>query len=384
MRAIAAWTGRVTGAVTTLALAAAIVLGLFGLGFSGGVGDNYSKLEDPDARRVLSVVVTDYANGEIKLESGEGEELTRAGKWGLEYPGGYGQLGDIVLQADESVTRLFSPSEGQDPVPGTVARLDPSTWRGDPSSAGVDFRRVNYTTELGEYPSWLMGSSADTWLIVVHDKGAELESGLRLVAPAAAAGMPTMIISYRNDREAPGGPSGTYQWGLTEWRDLEGAVAYATDNGASRVVVAGYGMGGSIILSFLEKSNLADRAVGAILDSPVIDLPSTVAFDLSQATLGGAVDMPTAINESTRLIAGWRFDIDWGKVDYSDVTPTIPVLIFHGDADLVTPLSESQAFAARMPANVRLVVAPGAGFTEAWNVDPEAYESTVTSFLSGL
>jgi pimeloyl-ACP methyl ester carboxylesterase len=384
MRAAATWIGRAAGAVTTLALAAAIVLGLFGLGFSGGVGDNYSTLEEPDALRVFSVVVTDFDNGRITLESGEGNELTREGRWGLEYPGGYGQLGDIVSRDEVSVTREFSPSEGEDPVPGTVARLDPSVWRGDPSSAGATFREVSYETELGEYPSWLMGSPADTWLIVVHDKGAGLESGLRLVAPAADAGMATMIIRYRNDRGAPGGPSETYQWGRSEWRDLEGAVAYATDNGADRVVVAGYGMGASVVLAFLEESNIADRVVGAILDSPVIDLASTVAFDLSQDTLGGAFDMPSAINESARLIAGWRFDIDWGEVDYSDVMPSIPVLLFHGEDDLVTPLSVSQAFAAQTPESVRLIVVPEAGFTEAWNVDPAGYESAVTSFLAGL
>jgi pimeloyl-ACP methyl ester carboxylesterase len=193
-----------------------------------------------------------------------------------------------------------------------------------------------------------------------------------------------MLVTYRNDRDAPDGPRATYQWGRTEWRDLEGAVSYARDNGADQVVLAGYGMGGSIVLSFLGKSAEADLVVGAILDSPVIDLESTAGAHLDKAQVGAAFDMPTAINRTARLIAGWRFDIDWDDIDYGKTAPAIPMLIFHGDGDTETPLSESQAYAATAPQLVKLVVSEGADYTESWNVDPAGYESAVVAFLAGL
>ncbi|MEE8331793.1 MAG: hypothetical protein V3R84_08475 [Acidimicrobiia bacterium] len=384
MRAIGPWMVRAVGAVVTVALAAVIVLGLFGLGFSGGVEDRFIELQDPDAPVAFTVVITDFDGSLVTLESGEGDELARPGSWGLEYPGGYGQLGEIVSQDGDAVTRAFVHTEGEPPPPGSVARLDSANWRGDPSDIGVVFSEVTYSTELGEYPAWLTGSPTDTWLIVVHDRATDRGEGLRLIGSAAEAGVRSMLITYRNDREAPDGPRGTYQWGRTEWRDLEGAVFYARDNGADQVVLAGYGMGGSIVLSFLGESDDADLVVGAILDSPVIELESTAAAHLDKSKLGAAFDMPTAINQTARLIAGWRFDIDWSDVDYGKTPPEIPMLIFHGDDDTETPLAESQAYAAAWPGLIDLVVSGGADYTESWNVDPVGYESAVASFLTGL
>lgn len=384
MRAIGPWLVRAAGAVVTVALAAVIVLGLFGLGFSGGVGDRYIKLQDPDGPVAFPVVITDVDGSTVTLESGEGDELTKPGTWGLEYPGGYGNLGEVTSQDGDSVTRAFTQTEGEPPPPGSVARLDPANWRGDPSDIGEVFSEVNYSTELGEYPAWLTGSPTDTWLIVVHDRATDRAEGLRLVGPAADAGVRSMLITYRNDRGAPDGPRGTYQWGRTEWRDLEGAVAYARDNGADQAVIAGYGMGGSIVLSFLRESDEASFVVGAILDSPVIELETTAAAHLDKAKVGAAFDMPTAINRTARLIAGWRFDIDWSDIDYGKTSPSIPVLLFHGDDDTETPLAESQAYAEAWPQHVVLVVSGGAGYTESWNLDPAGYESAVASFLSSL
>ena len=368
----------------TVALAAVIVLGLFGLGFSGGVADRYIELQDPDSPVAFTVVVTAYDGSSITLESGEGDELARAGSWGLEYPGGYGQMGAIVNQSGDSVTREFTPIEGEPPPPGSVARLDPGHWQGDPSAIGMSFSDVRYSTELGLYPAWVTGSPTDTWLIVVHDRATDPSEGLRLVGPAADAGARSMLVTYRNDREAPEGPSGTYQWGRSEWRDLESAVAYAASNGAGQVVLAGYGMGGSIVLSFLSESDQAGSVVGAILDSPVIDLEATATAHLAKSQVGAVFDMPTAINQAARLIAGWRFDIDWNDLDYGKIEPEIPILIFHGDADTETPLAESQAYAAAWPQLVDLVITGGADYTESWNVDPAGYESAVVSFLGGL
>jgi fermentation-respiration switch protein FrsA (DUF1100 family) len=383
MRAFATWLGRGLGAVTTVALAAVIVLGLFGLGFSSGIGDNYVDLQSLDGPRTFGYVITGFVNDAVTLEGGDGGELTRDGVWGLAYPGGYGRIGEVISNSGVSVTREFVTAEGEDPVPGSVARLDPATWSGGPEAAGLAYEDVTFTTELGAYPSWLIGAPADTWLIVVHHKGVSRDEGLRMASIAADAGLATLIVSYRNDRDAPPGPEQEYTWGVTEWRDLEGAVRYAGANGASRVIAAGYGMGGSIVMAFLEQSELANEVSAVILDSPVIDLSATVAHDLSQDTLGEVFDLPTAFNASARLIGGWRFGLDWNALDYGDAPPTIPMLIFHGDADQVTPLAESQGFAAAS-SRVELVVTEGAGFTESWNVDPDAYRTTVLSFIGGL
>jgi len=68
-----------------------------------------------------------------------------------------------------------------------------------------------------------------------------------------------------------------YSYGRDEWEDLEGAVRYALDHGARRIVLAGYSMGGAISLAFMRHSALANRIGALILDAPMIDLVPTVA-----------------------------------------------------------------------------------------------------------
>ena len=46
-------------------------------------------------------------------------------------------------------------------------------------------------------------------------------------------GYRSMIISYRNDKGLPKDPSGIFQYGTTEWKDIDGAIDKAlefTDN----------------------------------------------------------------------------------------------------------------------------------------------------------
>jgi hypothetical protein len=44
-------------------------------------------------------------------------------------------------------------------------------------------------------------------------------------------------MQYRNDADVPEDTSWRYQYGRTEWRDLEGAVQHALDHGATGVTL---------------------------------------------------------------------------------------------------------------------------------------------------
>ena len=124
MRSFATWVGRGLGAALTLVLAVVIVVGLFGLGYSGGIGDNYSDLEDLDAPRPFNLVITDAGGGEVSLEGDDVDVLSRGSRWGLDYPGGYGRVGDATGSNRETVTRSFEAVAGPDPVPGSAGEDD--------------------------------------------------------------------------------------------------------------------------------------------------------------------------------------------------------------------------------------------------------------------
>jgi hypothetical protein len=57
------------------------------------------------------------------------------------------------------------------------------------------------------------------------------------------------------------------------------------------------------------------------------------------------------------------------------------VLVFHGAEDEDAPIEASRQFAEALADLASLVEVPGAGHGEAWNVDPEAYERTLSRFL---
>lgn len=186
------------------------------------------------------------------------------------------------------------------------------------------------------------------------------------------------MISYRNDEGAPRSEDGLIWWGLTEWQDLEAAVAYARDQGAQSVVLYGYSMGGGIIFHFLEESSLTGLVVGAVLDAPVLDFESLVEFQ------AGRRNIPGPLVSVARQLASWRYDIDWNGMDYLQHVDRVkvPILLFHGDEDDRAPLAVTERLAGERPDIVQFVIGRGAGHVRTWNVDPLAYERAVRNFLT--
>ncbi len=200
-----------------------------------------------------------------------------------------------------------------------------------------------------------------------------------------SVGMPSLAITYRNDEGTPEDPSQMYGFGSTEWRDLEGAVRYATDHGADKVVLIGYSMGGAIIAAFLEQSALTEAVVAVVLDAPMLDLGATIshqAADRSLPLIG--IALPPPLTWTAKQIAGVRFDLDWDELNYLDQSDwlTVPTLIFHGDDDATVPLSVSQDLLDAHEELVALEVVPGAAHVSSWNSAPTAYERTLRNFLA--
>ena len=198
-----------------------------------------------------------------------------------------------------------------------------------------------------------------------------------MASTVADLGYPMLLIRYRNDAQAPAG-NGYAQFGADEWRDLEGAVQYALDNGAERVVLAGSSMGGSVSLAFLQNSDLADRVVGAFLDAPLTDFAQVV--ELGAADRG----IPGPVAALAMRVAQWRFGFDFEAADYTADAGGFrtPMLIVQGTADTTVAPEVSAAFAAAAPPGlVTLELFEGAGHLLSWNVDRTRYEALLGGFL---
>jgi alpha-beta hydrolase superfamily lysophospholipase len=194
------------------------------------------------------------------------------------------------------------------------------------------------------------------------------------------AGLTSLVITYRNDEGVPRSESGYHDYGLTEWYDLEAAVQYALDNGASDIVLVGYGMGGGITANFLYQSDLADEVIGVILDSPMLDFRDVIDFG------GERRGLPSLLTGVGELVAGFRFGIDWDATDYTNRFDQLdgPILLFHGDIDRTVHKRTSDQLAAQLEDIVTYVDPPGAGHVRAWNVDSARYEQAVATFIEDL
>jgi uncharacterized protein len=313
------------------------------------------------------------------------EDLTTPGTWGLRWADGYGRLGPIVSMRPDRVERVFTRLQGSPPRVGAGSAVEPAAFPADPGmAAGRPAREVTYPSPLGPAPAWMVGGRRDTWVILVHGYNAARTETLRVLATAAAQGYPALAIGYRNDPGAPRDPDGLCRWGATEWRDLEAATRFAVDRGAGGVVLAGFSMGAAVVTSFLLESPLAGRVRGVVLDSPALDLGEVIDHAADDTRLPGlGVPVPPALTLAAKGIAGLRFDLDWGRLDYVDRAGRLaaPMLVLHQDGDPTVPVSISEALAAARPDLVTFERFAGDGHVRSWNVDRPRYERAVRAFL---
>ena len=347
------------------------------------------RVLEPSTRgRAHPLVVLEVEPDRVTLgvlqETGSSRRWRQEGLWGVRWPGGHAQAGKILHLGKRKVTRSLRLLNGN-PVPGTRVTLTSFAFPDDPEEAfGLPVQPIRYHSPLGRFPAWMTPGSRSTWVIFVHGKrGAPPSGALRsypLLKIASDLGFPGLVISYRNDLEAEPAADGLHWCGLTEWEDLEGAVRHALDAGAEGVVLAGYSMGGALVMSFLRQSDLAQSVRGVILEAPVLDLEATLDFAARNR------GYPTILFRAAKTLAQVRFGVPWKELNYIGNMEYLrtPTLIFHGGADTLVPLRTSRLLASSRPDLVRCVTIPGATHGRTWNLDPDRYQRVAREFLESI
>ncbi len=245
--------------------------------------------------------------GRVVLE--RSDDTRRPGVYGLEWPGGRAIAGAVLSEDGDTVTRRLRAVDGY-LAPGMEVAVDPNVYAGDPTAAlGLPSSTVPIPGELGPMPAWLVPGRSHTWAIVVHGINSTPQTGLRVVPALHRAGLPSLLITYREDLGAPPSPDGFHHMGLTEWRDLGAAARYALAHGARRLVLVGYSMGGAIVSQFMERSSLAARVAGLVLDAPALDWKAILSFNATQMGFPSFAALPV------EWAIGARIDADWDSLD---------------------------------------------------------------------
>ena len=373
----------------TLIFAALLTILIAIVGLSGG-GWYYSNVLRNDALKVdhtpsePDLMVVDIRDDQVALRVTSRAKAdgpwTKDGIWGLEWDGGYAQVGAILEVSVQEVLREFIAVTGDLGI-GDDVRLDSFSLSGTPQVAlGLPFVEVGFSSPLGTFPAWFIDGSHETWAIFVHGRAANREEALRMLPTVVELGFPSLVIAYRNDEDAPASPDGFYQFGETEWHDLEAAAQYALGNGAEDLVLVGYSMGGAIVTNFLYESLLAGKVRGAILDAPALSFEALIDYEASQR------GVPGPLTTLGKFIAGFRFDIDWDNRNLLNRVDelAVPILLFHGGLDKKVHIQTSNALAEARPDLVTYVSVDDATHVRSWNMDPDAYEAAVGSFLRDL
>ena len=250
-----------------------------------------------------------------------------------------------------------------------------------------DLEEVTYVSDLGTFDAYYLPAESTTWVIHVHGLGATPAEAENLFAPLQQAGYQQMAITYRNDENQPMDPTGFYQYGVTEYVDIQGAMDFAHENGAQSIVFSGFSTGASHVLSFTYRNNI-DDIKGLIFDSPNIDLGDTVDFRGGMEELPILpLNVPPTLTWVAKFFTSLRIDMNWKTIDYIDKTESslrVPVLVHHGIEDESVPVSQSEAFQDENPDLIRLIQVPDAGHVGSYEADPEQYVEEVLRFLAQL
>ena len=320
-------------------------------------------------------------------------ELTRTpdtelpGRYGLFTTGthGYVKLGAVLSSGTDRVRRkLLTQIETGSKIDRDAAF---SGWYyTTPSELHLPWETVLIGTPAGPCPAWLFPAESSTWVIQVHGRGTTRSECLRAVPVFHSLGLSTLVVSYRNDGEAPRSRGGSYALGAAEWRDVDAAIGYALRHGAERVVLMGWSMGGAIALQAAVSSAHREDIAGLILDSPVVDWRTVLRFQAREAGLREPLPrlaMNALSSAVTARLSGAEQVIPFDQLDMVARAAELraPVLILHSEDDGFVPADASHALAEARPDIVTMPEISGARHTKLWNYDQTGWTGAITQWM---
>ena len=378
-----------------------------GLIYEGGLNPEFPDTDDiGTAEDRILVSSIDENTLTLNVEEELWGVLMEKGVYGVRGQNGDAVVGKIISSENNIVKRELLKLSGTlvsgDKVNGTnlvtidefgsYKILGTSSWSGQASEgvytpesvSNLDYEIISYTSDLGEFPSYLTTEGDKGIVIFIHgfrgDYSREVFALMRS-GDLNELGYRSMIISYRNDRGVPKDPSGIYQYGTTEWKDIDGAIDEAlkyTDN----VILFGTSGGGGPISSWLQNVGDRNKVSGIIYEAPVISFWESVEVN-------GAARfpwLPSQLFSYFKIITQLRYGVDFSAMDFREavIESEIPVLLFHGDDDEWVPVEMSDYIASMRTTNLTYVRYENVGHVTSWNADPARYVRELSTFLNSL
>jgi pimeloyl-ACP methyl ester carboxylesterase len=309
------------------------------------------------------------------------EDTERDVPVGFIWPTGHARLGAVERRERAVVVRRILEVTHGTLQQGVRGYVSSAVFDGDPLTArGLDFDEVAVLGELGTLPAWLVPGTSSTWVVAVHGRGGSRTEALRALPTIAAAGLTTLVVTYRNDEGAPPSRDRRYHLGASEWHDVASAVSYALANGASDVILYGWSMGGAAVMMTLRRSPLRSSVRAVVLDCPALDWNATLRLNARRRSL------PSPLTWAAMRLVEQRIGHRLAELNQVRHVGSlrVPALVFLDGDDVVVDPGPTRLFARLRPDLVRLEETRGGGHTRSWNVDPERYEAALAGFLADV
>ena len=286
-----------------------------------------------------------------------------------------------VIHHQNTITRSVVNTSGNIQL-GNRVRADVFIHQKNPKySIGLDYSEVRFRSELGDLGAWVISGEGETWMVCVHGHRSNRRESLRFSPLFESMGLNQMLIKYRNDVDSPVDRGGYHMFGLTEWRDLEAAVAYVINQGAKNIFILGHSMGGSIALQFILKSNLRSHINGIVLESPALDLNGIITAKAKALPFPITTLLPPIKKMVSKLV-----NLDWSELDYISKASEIetPILLIHSTKDQTVPVAQSDQFANIIPHLYEYLRLEDAPHAASWNFAQHKVESLMKTFISDI
>lgn len=243
-----------------------------------------------------------------------------------------------------------------------------------PERHGVEYQIENFRAADGiSLNAWFLpaksknGGKAIATVLFLHGNAENISTHFRSIAWLAAEGFNVLALDYRGYGASEGTPS------LAGMQlDIDAAMRSLLahkDVDPNRIAVFGQSLGGALAIHYAAHSAYRANIRAVVIDSAFADYRR-----ITQEKLAGFF-----LTWPVQWLPWLTVDDDYSPVASVAALSPLPLLLIHGDADVVIPLHHSQQLFERAREPKELWVVPGAGHTQ--SLGSETVRKKLIEFL---